>query len=139
MKGLAMRLSNLLVGACFVLPLGLLVGSGISQALEAGDAAHGEKVFAKCKACHSLEAGVNKVGPSLNGVIGREAAKSESFKYSDAMKNAHVSWTPEALDQYLANPRKMIPGTKMAFPGLPKPKDRADVIFYLQQAAGAPQ
>ena len=70
---------------------------------------------------------------------GRAAAAEADFKYSDAMKNAHVNWTAEALDQYLLNPRKMVPGTKMAFPGLPKEKDRADVIAYLQQAAGASQ
>ncbi len=134
-----MRLSCLLVGAFFVLPLGLLIDAGVSRAQEAGDPTHGKQVFAKCQACHSLEAGVNKVGPSLNGVIGRQSAASDTFKYSDAMKNAQVNWTPETLDQYLTNPRKMVPGTKMAFPGLPKEKDRADVIAYLQQAAGASQ
>ncbi|HEV8389966.1 MAG TPA: cytochrome c family protein [Dongiaceae bacterium] len=114
----------------------LLIGSGVSRALEAGDPTHGKQVFAKCQACHSLEAGVNKVGPSLHGLIGRASATAESFNYSDAMKNAHVSWTPEILDQYLTNPRKMVPGTKMTFAGLPKDKDRADVITYLEQAAG---
>jgi cytochrome c len=130
-----MRLSSLLFAASLALPAGFLIGSGISQALEGGDPAHGKQVFAKCQACHSLEAGVNKVGPSLHGLIGREAAQAD-FKYSDAMKSAHLNWTPETLDQYLANPRKMVPGTKMAFPGLPKEKDRADVISYLEQAAG---
>jgi cytochrome c len=131
-----MRFSSWLPGAALTLPALFLIGSGISQALEAGDPARGKQIFAKCQACHSLEAGVNKVGPSLHGVIGRASAAAESFNYSDAMKNAHVSWTPETLDQYLTNPRKMVPGTKMAFPGLPKDKDRADVISYLEQAAG---
>jgi len=131
-----MRLSNWLLGAILTVPAPLLIGSGLSQALEAGDPTHGKQIFAKCQACHSLEAGVNKVGPSLHGVIGRASGTTESFNYSDAMKNAHLNWTPETLDQYLANPRKMVPGTKMAFPGLPKENDRADVITYLEQAAG---
>lgn len=134
-----MRMGAWLLGALLVLPLGLLVGSGLTRALEQGDAAHGKKVFAKCQACHSLDAGVNKIGPSLHGIVGRAAAAETDFKYSDAMKNAHLNWTPETLDQYLLNPRKMVPGTKMAFAGLPKEKDRADIIAYLQQAAGTSQ
>ena len=134
-----MRTGGWLLGALLVLPVGLLIGSGLARALEPGDAAHGKKVFAKCQACHSLDAGVNKIGPSLHGIVGRAAAAEADFKYSDAMKNAHLNWTAEALDQYLLNPRKMVPGTKMAFPGLPKEKDRVDVIAYLQQAAGASQ
>ena len=134
-----MRIPLWLLGAMVTLPGALLIGSGVGHALEAGDATHGKQVFAKCLACHSLEAGVNKVGPSLHGLIGRPSASVDSFTYSDAMKNAHVNWTPEVLDQYLANPKKMVPGTKMAFPGLPKDKDRADIIAYLQQAAGTSQ
>jgi cytochrome c len=134
-----MRFSPWLLGALFTLPAGLLIGSGISYAVSAGDPGHGKQIFAKCQACHSLEAGVNKVGPSLHGLIGRPSATGASYAYSDAMKNAHVNWTPDVLDQYLTNPKKMVPGTKMTFPGLPKEQDRADVIAYLQQAAGASQ
>ncbi|WP_284735575.1 c-type cytochrome [Dongia deserti] len=134
-----MRFSTWLLGAMLSLPAGLLIGSAIAQAVEAGDPAHGKKVFAKCQACHSLEAGVNKVGPTLHAIIGRASAAETDFNYSDAMKNAQLSWTPEALDQYLANPKKMVPGTKMAFPGLPKEKDRTDIITYLEQTAGTPQ
>lgn len=130
-----MRLCAWLLGATLSLPAALLIGSDISQA-EAGDAAQGKKVFGKCQACHSLEAGVNKIGPSLHGIMGRASAAEADFNYSDAMKNVHLNWTPEKLDQYLLNPRKMVPGTKMAFPGLTKEKDRADVISYLEQAAG---
>jgi cytochrome c len=114
-----------------------LASAGIVRAVEAGDAESGKKVFAKCQACHSLDAGANKIGPSLHGIIGRASATVDGFKYSDAMQNAHLNWTPDTLDQYLANPRKSVPGTKMAFPGLPKPQDRADLITYLEQAAGA--
>lgn len=134
-----MRFSTCLLGALLALPTALLLGSGISLAVATGDPAHGKKIFAKCQACHSIEAGVNKVGPSLHGLIGRASATAPSYTYSDAMKNAHVNWTPEVLDQYLTSPRKMVPGTKMTFPGLPKEQDRADVIAYLEQAAGSSQ
>jgi cytochrome c2 len=139
MEGFNMRVWSWLLGTPLILPAMLLIGSGIAHAVEAGDPAQGKKVFVKCQACHSLETGVNKVGPSLAGIMGRAAAAEADFNYSDAMKNAHLNWTPETLDQYLLNPRKMVPGTKMAFPGLPKEKDRADLISYLEQAAGSSQ
>jgi cytochrome c len=132
-----MRLSTLLIAA--TLPTFILTVAGIARAVEAGDPALGKKVFAKCQACHSLEAGKNKVGPTLHGVIGRASASEADFNYSDAMKNAHVTWDPETLDKYLTKPKEMVPGTKMTFPGLPKDKDRADLIAYLQQAAGSAQ
>lgn len=100
-----------------------------------GDAAKGQKVFAKCMACHTLEAGKNKVGPSLHAIIGRKSGSVEGFSYSDAMKNANVTWDEAEIDKYLTNPKKEIPGNKMAFPGLPKPDDRANVIAYLKQAS----
>lgn len=127
-----MRLSTLLMAA--ILPT-LILSAGAARAVEAGDPALGKKVFAKCQACHSLEAGKNKVGPTLHGVIGRASGSEADFNYSDAMKNAHLTWDPETLDKYLAKPKDTVPGTKMAFPGLPKEKDRADLIAYLQQAA----
>jgi cytochrome c len=134
-----MKPSSWLFGTILTLPIALLIGSGISHALQPGDPAHGKTIFAKCQACHSVEAGVNKVGPSLHGIIGRASAVEANYNYSDAMKNANVHWTPETLDKYLTNPHKMVPGTKMAFPGLPKDEDRADVIAYLEQAAGKSQ
>lgn len=100
-----------------------------------GDSAAGEKVFNKCKACHAVEAGQNKVGPSLAGVIGRAAGGAAGFKYSDVMAGSGVVWSDEALDQYLANPKEFMPGNKMSFPGLKKEQDRADVIAYLKSAA----
>ena len=128
-----MRLSTLLIAA--TLPTLFLTAAGAARAVEAGDPALGKKVFAKCQACHSLEAGKNKVGPTLHGVMGRASASEADFTYSDAMKNAHLTWDPATLYRYLTNPRKEVPGTKMAFPGLPKEKDRADLISYLEQAA----
>jgi len=100
-----------------------------------GDPEKGKKVFAKCMACHTLEAGKNKVGPSLHGIIGRKAGQVEGFTYSDAMKNSGLTWDEATLDTYLTAPKKEVPGNKMAFPGLPKPDDRANVIAYLKQAS----
>lgn len=110
---------------------GLLVAmSGV--ALADGDAEAGKKVFNKCKVCHTVEAGQNKIGPSLAGVVGRVAGAVEDFKYSDAMKNSGVTWDEETLDKYLENPKEFIPGNKMAFAGLKKEDDRENVIAYLQ-------
>jgi cytochrome c2 len=132
-----MRLSTLLLAA--TLPTMFLTAAGLARAVEAGDPAQGKKVFAKCQACHSLEAGKNKVGPTLHGVMGRASASEAEFNYSDAMKNAHLTWDPDTLDKYLANPKELVPGTKMMFPGLRKEKERADLISYLEQAAGSAQ
>ena len=100
-----------------------------------GDAAKGKKVFAKCMACHTLEAGKNKVGPSLHGIIGRKSGSIADFSYSDAMKNSNLTWDEATLDVYLTNPKKEVPGNKMAFPGLPKAEDRQNVIAYLKEAS----
>lgn len=108
---------------------------GSHAALADGDAAAGEKVFRKCKACHSVEAGKNKVGPSLHGVIGRDAGTEEGFKYSDAMKESGIVWDEETLDAYLKKPKELVPGTRMAFPGLKDEQDRLDVIAYLKEAS----
>lgn len=103
-------------------------------AFAAGDAAKGEKVFRKCKACHSLEAGKKKIGPSLAGVFGRKAGMVEGFKYSKAMMAANIVWDETTVDAYIASPKKYIPKNRMAFPGLKKEQDRADVIAYLLDA-----
>jgi cytochrome c len=117
----------------FVVAIALM----IAPAFAAGDPAKGEKVFAKCKACHTTEAGKNRVGPSLAGVFGRTAGTVDGFKYSDAMKGSGVVWNDETISQYLEAPKTFIAGNKMAFPGLKKPEDRDDVIAYLKQATGA--
>jgi cytochrome c len=101
-------------------------------ALADGDAEAGKKVFNKCKICHTLEAGVNKVGPSLAGIVGRPAAAVEGFKYSEAMTGSGLTWDAATIDQYLADPKGFVPGNKMAFVGLKKEEDRANVIAYLQ-------
>jgi len=105
-----------------------------SHGVAAGDAAQGKKVFNKCKACHSLAAGKKKIGPSLHGLFGRTSGTVAGFKYSKAMKKAAVVWTPETLVQYLANPKKFVPGNRMPFPGLKKKADQDNIAAYLQQA-----
>ncbi|WP_395684865.1 c-type cytochrome [Aestuariivirga sp.] len=100
-----------------------------------GDAAAGEKVFAKCKACHEVEKGVNKVGPTLKGVVGRAAGAVPDYKYSEAMlaKGAEgLVWDEASLTGYLADPKGFIPKNKMAFAGLKKPDEIANVIAYLK-------
>jgi cytochrome c len=99
--------------------------------LAAADAAAGEKVFGKCKACHKLD-GSDGTGPHLNGVVGRAKAASPGFAYSEVLAGmAGDSWTPANLNGFLENPKGYAPGTKMSFAGLPKAEDRANVIAYL--------
>ncbi len=106
-----------------------------SPALAAGDPAQGEKVFNRCKACHAVEAGKNKIGPSLAGMFGRKAGNAGGFtKYSDAMKASNVVWDDGTVAAFLADPKGMMPGTKMVFAGLKKDDDIANVIAYLKQA-----
>jgi cytochrome c len=95
----------------------------------------GEKVFKKyCTACHTTEAGKNKVGPSLAGIIGRKAGTVEGFSYSDANKNSGVVWDEANLDTYLVDPKKFMPGTKMVFAGMKKEAERKALVAYLKNA-----
>lgn len=98
-----------------------------------GDAAKGATVFVKCKTCHVLEEGQNRIGPSLHGIIGRTAGQVPGFNYSAANKNSGLVWNEDVLFEYLEDPRKKVPGTKMVFVGLKAPQDRADVIAYLRE------
>jgi len=98
----------------------------------AADVEAGKADFKKCALCHTAEAGKNKIGPSLFGVVGRKAASVENFNYSEAMKKFDHTWNPETLDSYLADPRAVVPGTKMIFPGIKDEKERQDVIAYLE-------
>ncbi len=117
----------------------LAAAAGIALALPAlaeGDAALGEKVFGKCKACHAVGEGAkNKVGPELNGIVGRPAGSLADFKYSDnllELAKGGMVWDDATLTAYLANPKDVIPKGKMSFAGLKKPEDIANVIAYLQ-------
>ncbi len=100
-----------------------------------GDAVAGEKIFKQCATCHSAKAGENKIGPSLNGVVGRVAGTAAGYNYSTANKKSGLTWTEQVMFDYLENPRAKIPGTKMSFVGLKKPQDRANVIAYLKKVA----
>lgn len=103
--------------------------SGVKFASFTGDATKGEAGFATCKTCHDPV--VNKIGPHLGGVVGRKAGSIADYSYTPANKNSGITWTPEKLFQYLENPQRVVPGTKMAFAGIPDPQKRADVIAYL--------
>jgi len=95
----------------------------------------GERAFRACRACHVVEEGVNRVGPSLYGVIDRDIGSVEDFNYSSAMAEKDGAWTYENLDAYLTAPRTWLPGTKMAYAGMRRDQDRANVIAYLEAAS----
>ncbi len=118
----------------FGLVLGVIFAVASTSAYAGGDAARGEKVFKKCKACHTIKAGAkHRVGPNLHGVFGRTSGTAKGYKYSKAMKEAAIVWDEETLDKFLTKPRKFVKKTKMTFPGLRKEKDREDVIAYLKK------
>ena len=99
----------------------------------AGDAEAGARVFRiQCGACHVVEAGKNRVGPSMFGIFGRTSGQIEGFRYSPANRDAKLAWTPEVMDQYLTNPKEVIPGTIMAYAGLKNATQRADLLAYLE-------
>ncbi len=111
----------------------------ISALMALGNIAHGEKVFKKCSACHSIEAGGgNKIGPALYNVVGRKIAAVEDYKYSKALVDYKKNWSFEELNGFLIKPQKWIKGTKMAYAGLRKEKDRASVILYLNKYSDNP-
>jgi cytochrome c len=111
----------------------ILVATGVARA--GGDAARGEKRFDECATCHSLKEGVNGVGPSLHAVFGRKAAGLDDFRYSPAMKRSGLTWTPQALATFIADPQKAVPNNRMPFAGMPDASDRDDLVAYLEKAA----
>ena len=118
-------LSFSLAGAAFLASMGASV---------AQDAAAGEKVFMKCKICHQIgETAKNMVGPVLNGVVGRKAGSYPGYHYSDANEKSGITWDEAELKKYLKDPKGVVPGTKMVFPGLQSDDDVANVIAYLKQ------
>lgn len=104
----------------------------VAYASLTGDAAAGEKAFGQCRACHQVVAGKNGLGPSLAGIVGRTAGQVTGFNYSAANKASGTVWNEDALYAFLEAPQKVMPGTKMAYAGMKKPQDRADVIAYLK-------
>jgi len=119
-----------------VIGIAAVLGLFGSPALAEGDAAAGEKVFKKCKACHSLKEGRKKVGPSLFGITGKPAGAVEGFKYSKAMLASGLTWDDETLAKYLTKPKALVPKTKMSFAGLKKEADVANVIAYMKANGG---
>ena len=107
--------------------------------LASADAAKGEAVFKKCAACHNAEpGGANALGPALYGVMGNPVASHPGFAYSDPLKSKGGTWDWETMSQWLANPKKFAPGTKMTFAGLSNPQDRANVMAFLNSRDSAP-
>lgn len=106
--------------------------SSSALADEDGDVTKGEKVFKKCQTCHAVGPNAtNRVGPQLNGIVGKPAAKVAKFTYSPAMKGSGLTWDKETLEKYLKDPKGVVPGTKMVFVGLKKDDEADDVIAYL--------
>jgi cytochrome c len=111
----------------------------IAQLLAMGDLTHGEKVFKKCSACHMIVSnGKNMIGPNLWGIIGKKIASAPDYKYSKALTSYAKNWSFEEINGFLIKPQAYIKGTKMAFAGLRKEKDRASVILYLNSKSDSP-
>jgi cytochrome c len=133
-----MPTSRSILRLCIVAATAVLLSAQTATAM--GNATKGERVFKKCKACHNLAKNKHKVGPTLVGIIDRPAAtavdgKGKAFKYSKGMKKAGadgIVWTPANLEKFLTKPKGFVPKTRMAFPGLKRSGDRADVIAYLK-------
>ena len=104
------------------------------RAANAADAGQGEKLFVECASCHSIERGVEGVGPSLFGLFQRKAGDVADYRYSPALKRSGIAWTPQTLDTYIADPQKSVPGNRMPYSGLPNAQDRSDLMAYLQKA-----
>lgn len=116
----------------FFLAFCVLTGSASQSLAQSAEA--GTRVFAQCRACHQVgENARNLVGPQLNGMFGRKSGTVEGYNYSEANKNADITWTDETFREYIMDPRGKIPGTKMAFAGVKNPQQVADLIAYLKQ------
>lgn len=117
-----------------ILALALVVA--LPTVAAAQDAEEGKNVFKKCRACHTIgEKAVNRVGPELNGIIGRKAGSVEGFNYSAAMKDSGITWDEAQLNEFLTNPKAKVSGTKMVFAGIKDDTDRANLIAYLKSFA----
>jgi cytochrome c len=112
----------------------LLALAALVTTAEAGDAAKGQKVFNKCKSCHEVATEKNKVGPHLRGLFGRTAGSLAGFPYSEPLKASGIVWSEDTLKSYLADPKAVVPGGKMAFAGLKKEEELDDIIEYLEEA-----
>ncbi|MBM3511816.1 MAG: cytochrome c family protein [Alphaproteobacteria bacterium] len=115
--------------------IAIVAAGAPAHAQSGGDPERGEKAFKKCAVCHSVKAGEKKTtGPNLHNLFGRKAASTDDYKFSDAMKKSGVVWDEKAVDAYLLDPKKHIPGTKMVFQGIRDDRERADLIAFLKKA-----
>lgn len=131
------RLSTLLLSTLVAVPL---AAAGFVPASFAANASAGRRVFQhQCSICHSDRPDVNKVGPSLYGVVGRHIGEEPHYNYSSADKHSNIVWTPSELSKYIANPHKVVPGTKMPYPGLHNAQKRQNLIAFLKtlQSSGS--
>ena len=111
----------------------LLAAQGAALAQQ-GDARRGAKVFEACRACHAADGAVNEVGPGLRGVFGRKAGERGDFRYSPALKRSNITWSPQTMNDFLADPQKAVPANRMPYDGVPDARDRADLIAFMLQA-----
>ena len=118
--------------------IGLLTAAAFAAVTGAawadGDAMRGEKKFEECAACHKLERTDDGLGPSLHGLFGRKAASLAEYRYSGALKRSGITWTPQSLDTFIADPQAAVPANRMPYAGMTDAGDRADLIAYLQKA-----
>ncbi len=127
MTDLAMR------GRMLLWTVALVTAAGAARA--GGDAARGEKLYEDCAACHSIERGVNGVGPTLYGIFGRKAGELDDYRYSPALKRSGIIWTEGTLDTFIADSQATVPANRMPYAGMPTAADRGDLIAYLQKAS----
>lgn len=123
-------------GAVAAVIVGTTGMAAVPAGAQDGDAAKGQRVFnTQCRTCHKVEKDASSaVGPSLHGLFGRASGTLEGFQYSEAMKKAAITWSPETLAEYLKDPKGKVPGTKMAYAGLKNPAQLEDLIAYLKEA-----
>lgn len=107
--------------------------AAVAEARPKGDAAHGQQLYARCSGCHVIGESGGKMGPTLNGVVGRKAGAVSGYAYSPAMAKSGLTWNTATVARFLEAPSKVVPGTKMFFAGFANPQDRADVVAYLKQ------
>ena len=124
------RTSQVVPGLAFAAGICASTAAILTRSEAAGNAAAGERVFARCIVCHSAKAGENKIGPSLAGVFGRKSGSAPGYDYSPALKSAGITWDEEELDKFLTNPAADVHGTKMVI-SVPSAEDRQNVIAYL--------